>query len=76
MVLLEGACLTGVGLALGLAGTLASSRVLASYVWGVPTTDGPTIGLVLGLLTAAALVACWIPARKASREDVVRILRE
>jgi putative ABC transport system permease protein len=76
MVLLEGACLTGVGLALGLAGTLASSRVLASYVWGVPTTDGPTIGLVLGLLTAAALVACWIPARKASREDPLRVLRE
>jgi putative ABC transport system permease protein len=76
MVLMEGACLTGLGLALGLAGTLASSRVLASYVWGVPTTDAPTLGLVFGLLTAAALAACWMPARKASREDPVQVLRE
>jgi len=76
MVLLEGAWLTGLGLALGVAGTLASSRILASHVWGVPTNDAPTFGLVLGLLTAAALSACWIPARKASREDPVRVLRE
>jgi len=76
MVLLEGVWLTGVGLALGAGATLASSRVLASHVWGVPTTDGTTLALVFGLLTAAALAACWIPARRASRADPVQALKE
>ena len=75
MVLTDGARLTGLGLALGLGGALALSRVMAAFVWGVSATDGLTYALVCLVLSAAALTACWFPARRASRADVVGTLK-
>jgi putative ABC transport system permease protein len=63
------------GLALGLAGALAASRALRSMVFGLTTTDPATIGTVLALLAAVALVACYVPARSAARVGPVSALR-
>ena len=75
MVLRDGAALTAIGLVVGVGGALALSRVMAGLVWGVSTTDGLTYAIVCLLLGAAALAACWIPARRASRADVVGTLK-
>ena len=67
--------LTGVGIALGLLGAWGVSRVLSSLLFGVSTTDPLTyLGTALGL-AMVALLASWIPARRASRIDPVEALR-
>jgi putative ABC transport system permease protein len=63
------------GILLGLAGSLALSRLIASQLWGIEPTDPATfIGISL-LLTAVALVACFVPARRAIRVDPTEALR-
>lgn len=74
-VLGQGMVLTGLGIAAGLGGAWALSRALASLLYGVTPTDPLTFGgtaLVLGLV---AMVATWVPARRASRVDPVEALR-
>ena len=67
--------LTGVGIALGLLGAWGVSRVLSSLLFGVSATDPLTyLGTALGL-AMVALLASWIPARRASRIDPVEALR-
>jgi putative ABC transport system permease protein len=75
-VLGRGLRLTGLGVALGLAGALASSRVLGSMLYGLTPLDAPTYGAMCALLIAAALLACWVPARRAANVDPVVALRE
>jgi ABC-type antimicrobial peptide transport system permease subunit len=75
MVLSDGVRLTALGLVIGVGGALALSRVMAGFIWGVSATGALTYMLVCLLLGAAALTACWIPARRASRADVVGTLR-
>ena len=58
-----------IGIAVGLGGALALSRVLASLVYDVPVRDPRTYAVVGAVLTFVALAACVIPARKASRVD-------
>jgi predicted permease len=75
MVLREGGMLTAAGVVLGIAGALATSRVLAGFLFGVAPTD-PTVFLAVpGVLALVALGACAIPARRASRVDPVTAMR-
>ena len=75
MVLQEGALLSAIGLALGLAGALAVTRFLAPILIGVRADDPLALAGSLALLAASALVACWIPSRHAARLDPVVALR-
>ncbi|UCD76208.1 MAG: FtsX-like permease family protein, partial [Phycisphaerales bacterium] len=75
VVLCNGMALTGIGLAIGLAISLAATRVLRSLLYEVATTDPVTfIGVPL-LLAAVALFACYIPARRAAKVDPMAALR-
>ena len=75
LVLREGMILAVAGLAIGLAGALALSRLLASLLFGVGPTDPPTFVAVSLLLLAVALAASYIPARRATKVDPVVALR-
>jgi predicted permease len=75
LVLRDGARVTGVGLALGLVAALALSRLMAGLLWGITPNDGLTYALVCTLLGASAMAACWVPARRASRANVVGTLK-
>ena len=79
MVVARGLGLTGIGLATGLTTGLALAfivkRVLARILFGVSTTDPFTFILVTGLLTLVALLACYIPARRATKVDPMIALR-
>jgi len=74
-VLREGGRLAGVGVALGLAGALATVRVLSSMLYGVRTTDGITFGGACLVLLVAALLASYVPALRATRVDPMVTLR-
>ncbi|HET9949120.1 MAG TPA: FtsX-like permease family protein, partial [Longimicrobiales bacterium] len=76
LVLGEGAVLAATGLALGLAGAFALSRLLAAQLYEVGATDPATFAAVPLFLAGVALVATWIPARRATRIDPVEALRE
>jgi putative ABC transport system permease protein len=76
MVLSQGLRLTLVGVGLGLVSAFAMSRVLASLLFGVRPSDPVTIGAVVGIIGAVALVACYVPARAATRVDPMIVLRE
>ena len=75
LVLGEAALLAGIGLTIGLGVYLLASRLLNSLVYGITPTDPSTIVLVLLLLGSVALVAAWIPARRAARLDPAIALR-
>jgi putative ABC transport system permease protein len=67
--------LTGVGLAIGLAGALATSRAIAGLIFGVNSTDPTIFAGVSLILLAVALLACYAPVRKALRVDPIDALR-
>ena len=64
-----------IGLALGTAGALAAARLLVGLLYGVSSTDPAVYLAVAMLLTAAGLIATWLPARRVGRIDPVRVLR-
>jgi predicted permease len=66
MVLRQSVVIVAVGLAVGLAAAFAGTRAIASLIVGVRPTDAATFVTVVVLLAAIALVACWIPARRAT----------
>ncbi len=63
------------GVALGIAGSLALVRTMQNLLFGIGPFDPVTFGLVVSLLTATALLACWLPARRATRVDPMVALR-
>src|SRR5262245_48173394 len=75
LVVGDGIRLTAIGVTLGLVGALAAARVLKSMFYGISPTD-PQIFIVIPLLlTFVALLACWIPARRATKVDPLTALR-
>jgi putative ABC transport system permease protein len=75
MMLGQGIRLVGAGLVLGFGGAIALSRVIRSLLFGVSANDPLIYATVTLVLTAAAIVACWLPARRASRVDPMITLR-
>lgn len=75
LVLRDGARLIAIGVALGLPAAWVASRWTKSMLFGVTPTDPGAIGTALAVLTAAALVASYLPARRASRLDPLAALR-
>ena len=75
MVLRDGMKLVGLGLGLGAAAALALTRVGASLLWGISSTDALTYFVIAGALAAVALAAIAIPARRATRVDPMTALR-
>ena len=74
-VLGEGARLAAAGLALGLAASIIATRFLGTLLFGVKPTDPLTFATVAAILTAVALTACYLPARRATRVDPLVALR-
>ena len=75
MMLKQGMRLLGAGLVLGFVGAIALSRVIRSLLFGVSANDPLIYCTVTLVLAAAALFACWIPARRASRVNPMITLR-
>lgn len=75
MILSQGMRTILIGLAIGLLGSLALTRTMASLLFGVTATDPLTFAAVIALLIAAALLACYIPARRATKVDPMVALR-
>jgi predicted permease len=75
MVLRQGVGVVGIGLALGLGVAFAGTRVLADLFVGIKPADPLTFTAVAILLSGVALLACWIPARRATRLDPLAALR-
>jgi putative ABC transport system permease protein len=75
LVLREGSALVMVGILCGLAGSLAVTRYLQRLLFEVRAVDPLTIGAACGILGGVALVACYVPARRAMRVDPVVALR-
>jgi putative ABC transport system permease protein len=76
LVLRDGARLSALGVGLGVMGAFAASRALSSMLYGVSPTDPLTFAAVVAILGSASLLACYIPARRATRLDPVVALRQ
>lgn len=75
MVLWQGLLLALAGGSLGLIGALASGRLISSYLYQVRPTDPITLVSVIALLSVISLLACYIPARRATKVDPMVALR-
>ena len=76
MVLGQAARLAAAGVALGLVAAFALTRVMQGLLFGVSATDPATFAAVAGVLAMAALLASYLPARRAARLDPAAVLRE
>ncbi|HEX5046770.1 MAG TPA: ABC transporter permease, partial [Gammaproteobacteria bacterium] len=76
LVLRQGLKFAGAGIVAGIAASLALVRLLGSLLYGVQPTDAATFAFAAALLAAVALLACWLPARRAAKLDPMAALRE
>lgn len=74
-VIRRGMALASVGIVAGFAGALVIGRLLTSMLYGLPARDPLTLVAAILILTVVAALACWLPARRASRVDPVTALR-
>ena len=72
----SGLRLVGIGLALGLVAALGLGRFLAGLLYSVPPSDAPTLTAVVVLLGGIALLASYVPARRAASADPILALRQ
>ncbi|HVS62205.1 MAG TPA: ABC transporter permease [Thermoanaerobaculia bacterium] len=75
MVARDGLKLVAAGAVIGLGLSLLTTRLLSAILFGVSPTDAATFGVVLAVLASAALLACYLPARRATRIDPIQALR-
>ena len=75
MVLRQSIAIVALGLAIGFAAAVAGTRAIADLIVGIKPTDPVTFVTVIALLSAIALVACWVPARRATRVSPLTALR-
>ena len=75
MVVRQGMTLTAIGLVIGAAAALAATRAMAGLLFGIGASDPPTYVALALVLAAVALLACWLPARRAARVDPMVALR-
>jgi putative ABC transport system permease protein len=76
MIVRQGMTLTAAGVAAGLIGAALASRWIASLLFGVSPLDTVTYAAGIATMLAVAGVACWLPARRASRVDPAVVLRD
>jgi ABC-type antimicrobial peptide transport system permease subunit len=74
-VMKQGLVLTTIGVGVGLAGVLSLNRLIASLLFGVQPTDSTTLVIAIATTMLAAIVACGLPAWRASRLDPNVVLR-
>jgi predicted permease len=75
LIVRQGMMLTLAGLALGLSGAVLLTRLMAGMLYGVSATDPLTFAAIALLLASVAWLACWIPARRATKVDPMIALR-
>ena len=75
LVLREGMLLVGIGIAVGIPLSLAGSRVLRSFLFGLKSTDPLSLMVVIALLGGVAAIAGFIPARRATKVNPIVALR-
>jgi putative ABC transport system permease protein len=75
LILRQGLTVIAVGLGLGLAASLALGRLLSRWLFEIHAADPLTLTLACVPLAAVALLACWLPARRAARVDPMVALR-
>ena len=75
LVCARGLGATAIGLCAGLGLALSGNRLLAAQLVGVSATDPTALAAACGLLVAAAIAGCWLPARRAMRADPAVVLK-
>jgi ABC-type antimicrobial peptide transport system permease subunit len=76
LVMKNGAQMTFIGLLIGLAAALGLTRLMRSMLFGVKPSDPLTFVAVAALLGAIAMLACYVPARRAMKVDPIEALRQ
>jgi putative ABC transport system permease protein len=75
LILGQGMTLTAIGVAVGIAGALLLTRFLTKLLYGVSTTDPSTFAMLSFFVLAVALLACYVPARRAAKVNPIEALR-
>jgi ABC-type antimicrobial peptide transport system permease subunit len=75
MIVRQGAVVTLTGVMVGLAAAFAGSRLIESLLYGVSSHDPGVFAATTLILLGVALIACWLPARRASRLNPLEALR-
>ena len=75
LVVRQGMTLTGLGIVIGLSGAVAASQAIATLLFGVSRLDPITYLGVIAVLVGVSAIACWVPARRATKVDPLVALR-